>query len=420
VGSISFTYTATGTEGRPAQYLYVPMQNWTGAWTLGVHLSTPAAALQNFAYRFVRDADATACWSDSVSFNAGTSDQGRAWTVGVPGFSWPCGNWDHIYFGIDTALGNPPAGQVFTLTFTGSGILPSSGDCAYGTEKKEPLGSILELAPSTIPLLLPPLGGWAIPAIIVAGNVGAIALNTLCAGPPNAPQTIAESDWTTFEPPFHISTAVRKVSMNFRNELWQRFCQCKPAGSGQPPPNQPAQVVWIKPTYYVTTINNTVSNTDIANTLNLLLQIQYGHTYISNTNTVINEDNSTTINEINVTVNDINATLAELHQCVCPDYTHGTVRTDLVGSGVNTAVELAGLEVEITNRPAGGLELEGQPPYLWNMGWLSIMNADGMLDEKRLTRETQVWLPPRMGLATHWTYTLRPGVVITATELPQV
>jgi hypothetical protein len=51
------------------------------------------------------------------------------------------------------------------------------------------------------------------------------------------------------------------------------------------------------------------------------------------------------------------------------------------------------------------------------MGWLSIMTGDGMIQEKRLTRMSQLWFPNLMNLATTFGYYLFPGVTATITEL---
>jgi hypothetical protein len=79
-------------------------------------------------------------------------------------------------------------------------------------------------------------------------------------------------------------------------------------------------------------------------------------------------------------------------------YTRGTVHTGLSGSG---------------SIPVNG----GNPPYEWSLGWLSMLTSDGMIQEVRLTRTTQVWLPPYFNLATTFGYYLNPGVTANVTEL---
>lgn len=107
----------------------------------------------------------------------------------------------------------------------------------------------------------------------------------------------------------------------------------------------------------------------------------------------------------------------------CPDcvqgaqpYTVGVSHPGELASGQLAIAGLVGMRVTLSSAPPGFV-MEGQPPYRWDLGWVSIENADGLLEEKRVTRDSMVWLPYSMKLATIWTWTLRPGVVLTATEL---
>jgi hypothetical protein len=97
-------------------------------------------------------------------------------------------------------------------------------------------------------------------------------------------------------------------------------------------------------------------------------------------------------------------------------YTKSTVHAGLSGAASLSVSNLAGVLVDITTQPAGRTG-EGNPPYLYDMGWLSILTSDGMIDEKRLTRTQQLWLPRHMPLALTFGYYLNPGVVATITEL---
>lgn len=94
----------------------------------------------------------------------------------------------------------------------------------------------------------------------------------------------------------------------------------------------------------------------------------------------------------------------------------GTVHSGLSGSGSFTISNILGVRIDITSPPPGR-QLEGNPPYLWDQGWLSIMTPDGMIEERRLTRDGQVWHPRMMQEATTFGYWLHPGVSATITEL---
>lgn len=98
-------------------------------------------------------------------------------------------------------------------------------------------------------------------------------------------------------------------------------------------------------------------------------------------------------------------------------YTLGTVHAGLTGSASISVSGLRGVLVNITGGSPSRPPLVGNPPYLWDMGWISAMDNNGFIDEKRLTRTTQVWTP-RLGTnATTIGYYLDPGVTATITEL---
>jgi len=97
----------------------------------------------------------------------------------------------------------------------------------------------------------------------------------------------------------------------------------------------------------------------------------------------------------------------------------GTPHAGLTGAG---AIALGdrrpiGLKYVLTTVNPGQPIYPGNPPYMWNQGWLSIDNADGLIDELRVTRTAAEWFPPRMLLADSINYALDPGVTMTLTEL---
>lgn len=59
----------------------------------------------------------------------------------------------------------------------------------------------------------------------------------------------------------------------------------------------------------------------------------------------------------------------------------------------------------------------GQPEYLWDVGWVSILDANGILAERRPNRDTATWLPDNANLATVFTHDLNPGWVLDVSEL---
>jgi hypothetical protein len=98
-------------------------------------------------------------------------------------------------------------------------------------------------------------------------------------------------------------------------------------------------------------------------------------------------------------------------------YTRGTAHPGLSGSGTLTVSGLRGIAIDVTAGTPTVPLLEGVPPYQWNLGWVSISDAGGMLAEQRITRQHQIWLPPTADLGTTIGFFLFPGVVATLTEL---
>lgn len=100
-----------------------------------------------------------------------------------------------------------------------------------------------------------------------------------------------------------------------------------------------------------------------------------------------------------------------------PNYTPGAQHVGRTGSASLSVNGLRGVAVHVTTGTPTTPLLPGNPPYQWDLGWMSVLTGDGMIEEKRITRQDQVWLPVSMPLATTFGYFLNPGVVATFTEL---
>lgn len=87
------------------------------------------------------------------------------------------------------------------------------------------------------------------------------------------------------------------------------------------------------------------------------------------------------------------------------------------GSGTFAVDRVIGLRVEITAQPPGLRQSFGNPTYTFDLGWISVSDDGGMLQELRITRDSQQWFPQQMQLATVVGYALRSGVAATITEL---
>jgi hypothetical protein len=100
-----------------------------------------------------------------------------------------------------------------------------------------------------------------------------------------------------------------------------------------------------------------------------------------------------------------------------PSYTAGTVHTGLTGAGTLAISNLVGVKIDITSGVPTNPQLPGTPPYEFSVGWMSVSEPNGMLDEKRITRQHQVWLSGVTPYATVFGYYLNPGFTINVTEL---
>lgn len=98
-------------------------------------------------------------------------------------------------------------------------------------------------------------------------------------------------------------------------------------------------------------------------------------------------------------------------------YVPGAVHSGLTGTGSFAISGLLGLRIQLSSTHGDEPILPGNPPYLWDQGWLSVNDANGLLEEKRLTRTGMEWFPRFMETATSFNWTVAAGVVMVVTEL---
>jgi hypothetical protein len=95
----------------------------------------------------------------------------------------------------------------------------------------------------------------------------------------------------------------------------------------------------------------------------------------------------------------------------------GTVHTGLSGRGSFTIDRLIGLSLVVTAHTPSRPDLEGNPAYVWDQGWVSVVDGDGLIQEKRVSQTRLTWLPSHMALGVTVGYDFRPGTVVDVTEL---
>lgn len=95
----------------------------------------------------------------------------------------------------------------------------------------------------------------------------------------------------------------------------------------------------------------------------------------------------------------------------------GPVHAGLTGQGSIGVNGLLGVKMDLTTIPGSYGVQVGSPNYHFDLGWLSVLTADGFIDERRLTAQLTAWMPRMMSDATVIGYSLNPGVVGTLTEM---
>lgn len=98
-------------------------------------------------------------------------------------------------------------------------------------------------------------------------------------------------------------------------------------------------------------------------------------------------------------------------------YVAKTAHAGLTGQGSFAVADLLGVKVNVTTLPTQLGEAVGEPTFLFDVGWLSILTGDGLIEERRVSASQVVWTPRLMSEAVTLGYSFHPGVVATVTEL---
>lgn len=98
-------------------------------------------------------------------------------------------------------------------------------------------------------------------------------------------------------------------------------------------------------------------------------------------------------------------------------YVLGSAHAGLTGTGSVPVSRLIGAKVAVTAFPGSNQQLPGNPAYVKDLGWMSVSEVDGMIQERRVTQLAFTWFPQLMPIADHINYDFFPGVTATITEL---
>lgn len=95
----------------------------------------------------------------------------------------------------------------------------------------------------------------------------------------------------------------------------------------------------------------------------------------------------------------------------------GTAHAGLTGQGSFAVQGLLGLRLELTTIPTSSYQDNSVPPYVFNAGWVSVLDANGFIEETRAHAAEQSWFPRIASDAITVGYSFPPGVVATITEV---
>lgn len=274
------------------------------------------------------------------------------------------------------------AGTVFNLTQATTG---GPGNCQFGTERNPAVAPITYVTASVIGTWANLLGATWLTQFLVQLVGQTLDADLLCQSPPPPVPVIPAN-------PLEISATQARKLLEF--VAWYSLCQCK-AGSPAPIPYPPPTLT--QPIGTPTPPTFPCANTDVCAAITRIEQAIYA---ISQT-LGQNYELTTLLQRYGLPFANIN----------------GATHPNLVGSAAFAISRLVGMRVSITGLDGEHRTLEGSPEYIWDLGWMSIGDADGMWQEQRITRLSQQWFPLPMPMATTFGYFLKAGVSASFQEI---
>lgn len=271
------------------------------------------------------------------------------------------------------------------ISYFAEQILTSVTYCRYGTELQVGAQLAYYVTPGLIDVWLGSLGmPWLAP-IFTGLWFTTLDVGDLCGvGPPPFPPI----DLSTLE-------ASSSTILGILHAIaWPNLCQCKtgtPAPTPYPPPGAGQPTGWpVYPTFPC----------DPAALCTTLTQIQRQ-------------------------VQGMQAAVAQLLELQTLSqryglpfaYIRGRRFAGLTGQGSHGIQRSVGLLLEVTDFPDDVRQVLGAPVYLYDLGWVSVLTPDGLIDEIRLTRSATTWMSKCIPPAVTVGYALREGVNLDITEL---
>ena len=283
-----------------------------------------------------------------------------------------------LIIGISDTLGT------VSLNNASLSVSPCGPPCSFGTEVQPGAAAVNRITEDLLTSWLSPIAAtWLLP--IFAAFVGFDLLSSdVCASIP----PVVAIDLST------LNATAATVKNILYAVAWPHLCRCT---AGTPTPSPPPPFQPIQPPGWPPAVSFNGSNVDVCATLvqiqSTLLQLQ----------TVLGQDLGLT-------------TLIQRYQVpfsFIPGATHGP----LSGKGTFQVPRVIGLRLRVVSRDPNRFVIQDQPPYLWDLGFVSATNGSEILLERRVNREFIDWLPIGMALATTIGYSLTNLTSVTIQEL---
>ena len=117
-------------------------------------------------------------------------------------------------------------------------------------------------------------------------------------------------------------------------------------------------------------------------------------------------------------IGDIRQLVTYLQRYMLPFATiDGAIHSGVSGSGSFAVSRLIGIKIDLTTIPDYSGSTVANPNLIFDAGWVSMMTGDGVIIEKRITHQTEQWMPRHFQDATTFGYYLNPGFVASFTEI---
>jgi hypothetical protein len=382
MGTRTVTYTFTGAEPLGAPFFTAPIPVFSGPFTLSWSVNGTAGIIWNGTFTLGKGTPVLGCWGYTPSLAQFQSSSGYSDVVGGGPFTWHCFDWELFQVGYQFNTQRFGAGRMLTFSITAAGI--DEVTCAYGTEVIDTnvLAVIVDAALVT-----------AATAAINKSWIGTLLATTLGL---TVDKSVLCGTGPAVLPTPQITDLVNPGGLAVRYlfaVLWPYFCRCR---AGTPAPVPPPLPVWTEPagwppppTYPVNPTNPCLDLTEVRQKLDLILR-----------QTGIDLELDTAMQRFDVPFGWIG----------------GAHHDNITGSASFTVSRIIGVRIELVSPPPS-IQLEGTPPYLWDLGWISASDDGAMLIEMRVTREVADWFPRHMELATRIGVFAKEGVTLRVTEL---